>query len=164
MSPTAEDDPAQQPRRRLLLVEYGVNEPIDWSTAEVDAQIAAVTASPLARVMVGESFTRGGRYAGGVAVGGFVFPRHVFYEGSDENVEVAIHFEWRDGEPRVCDMRVTAKPEGRGVGMSDVQGIRLQALGMAAFRDHAVGLTPDGRALLNEVRNATHPEADRAQA
>jgi hypothetical protein len=84
---------------------------------------------------------------GPVRVGDFLLPRKVTYnfEGDGGNPDLHVRFEVRDGRPECVEIRLTAKPGGRGLRTSDTQVLTLDAMKIGVFAEtaHQVRYDPE---------------------
>ena len=109
-----------------------------------------------------------GPYAGKVRVERdgkvYLVPRHVFMQvtGNAGLPDMTVHFEWRDGRPQVVDLHIAAKPEGRGVQMSDLDPISLDKLARTVMIEHSTILTDESREGTTSVMpDWQHPAVER---
>jgi hypothetical protein len=73
---------------------------------------------------------RSGPYSGRERHGDTMVPRHVLieFEGKSANPDMTAHVELRNGRPILEEIRIKAKPEGRGIRSSDLTSVRVDAL------------------------------------
>jgi len=97
----------------------------------------------------------------GLWIGNTFVPPAVNFEaeGMKGAPDVFVRFEVRDGVPEVVDFRITAKPKGRAVRTSDLNGWQpLEGLALNSFRQvGSAGRRDDAHRLLGAV----DPEGER---
>ena len=105
-----------------------------------------------------------GPYGGKVRVGRFIVPRHVFLDvtGGAGDPSAHIHFEWRDGRPQAVEVRVTAAPDGRGIGSSDLDALTLDAMATTVFQRHSTVVVAEGNGVTTSAMvDWSHPKWER---
>lgn len=87
-----------------------------------------------------------GPHSGHVRYGDVIIPTHLFleFEGDDDQPNLSMSFEVRDGRPEVVEFKVKSKPRGRGIRTGDVTGYNLDEIAAAVFGDFAQHVVPSG--------------------